>query len=106
MNFVDEFLGLDPTQLPNIPKLLPAQRVSRLREPTADVFDAEYEDEWAQSENIYGDVWNSKGLKTTNRILQKEIIQIQNEKNKYKRRGKKVPPKLAQQLRDAKAAFT
>ena len=27
---------------------------------------------------MYGDVWNSKGLRTAGRILQGEIIQIQN----------------------------
>ena len=86
-------------------EVLPSQQVSRLREPTADVFD-EFDADWAEREKKYGDVWKSRGLRTTGRIIQREIIDIQNQKKQYRRLGEKVPPELAKKLRDTKGEYT
>ena len=45
-------------------------------------------------------------LKAAGRILKREIIHIQKKKKKYKRMRERVPPEIAQQLRNAKGAFT
>ena len=87
-------------------EILPSQQsISRLQEPTADVFD-EFDADWAEREKKYGDVWKSRGLRTTGRIIQREIIDIQNQKKQYKRLGEKVPAELAKKLRDTKGEYT
>jgi hypothetical protein len=87
-------------------EILPSQQsISRLQEPTADVFD-EFDADWAEREKKYGDVWKSRGLRTTGRIIQREIIDIQNQKKQYKRLGEKVPLELAKKLRDTKGEYT
>ena len=82
---------------PYVPQLrestiLPAPRLQRLREPTADVLDAKIEDEWVEREKTYADVWKSKGFvfkKTTGKILQREIIQIRDKRKIIREWGEK-----------------
>ena len=48
--FIDLVIRLPTSTELREQTILPAQRVSRLKEPTADEFDMEFEDEWAQSQ--------------------------------------------------------
>ena len=82
------------------------QSVSRLREPTADVFDDEFDADWAERERKNAIYVHSNYLRSTRQSIQREIVDIQNRKKDFKRNGIKVPPELAQKLRDLKGEFT
>jgi hypothetical protein len=86
--------------------VLQSQQVSRLREPTADVFDDEFDADWAERERKNAIYVHSNYLRSTRQSIQREIVDIQSRKKDFKRNGVKVPPELAQKLRDLKGELT